>query len=47
MSDTPVQPTVDVGSAETDFGTKGVIDRYFGISSRGSTQRTEIVAGVT
>ena len=47
MSDTPVQPTVDVGSAETDFGTKGVSDRYFGISSRGSTQRTEIVAGVT
>ncbi|KVH36416.1 permease [Burkholderia cepacia] len=47
MSDTPVQPTVDVGAAETDFGTKGVIDRYFGISSRGSTQRTEIVAGVT
>lgn len=47
MSDTPVQPTVDVGSAETDFGTQGVIDRYFGISSRGSTQRTEIVAGVT
>ncbi|OXI43794.1 NCS2 family permease [Burkholderia aenigmatica] len=47
MSDTPVQPTVDVGAAETDFGTQGVIDRYFGISSRGSTQRREIVAGVT
>ncbi|WP_176100274.1 NCS2 family permease [Burkholderia cepacia] len=47
MSDTPVQPTVDVGAAESDFGTQGVIDRYFGISSRGSTQRTEIVAGVT
>lgn len=49
MSDTPVQPTVgvDVGAEETDFGTKGVIDRYFDISSRGSTQRREIVAGVT
>ncbi|CAM2161661.1 guanine/hypoxanthine transporter GhxQ [Burkholderia cepacia] len=47
MSDTPVQPTVDVGAAESDFGTQGVIDRYFGISSRGSAQRTEIVAGVT
>ncbi|WP_322022731.1 NCS2 family permease [Burkholderia sp. BCC1977] len=47
MSDTPVQPTVGVGAEETDYGTKGVIDRYFGISSRGSTQRREIVAGVT
>ncbi|WP_334068593.1 NCS2 family permease [Burkholderia cepacia] len=47
MSDTPVQPTVDVGATESDFGTQGVIDRYFDISSRGSTQRTEIVAGVT
>ncbi|MCA8273732.1 NCS2 family permease [Burkholderia sp. AU30280] len=47
MSDTPVQPTVGVGAEETAFGTKGVIDRYFGISSRGSTQRREIIAGVT
>ncbi|WP_175778594.1 NCS2 family permease [Burkholderia anthina] len=47
MSDTPVQPTVGVGTEETDFGTKGVLDRYFDISSRGSTQRREIVAGVT
>ncbi|MDN7818552.1 NCS2 family permease [Burkholderia vietnamiensis] len=49
MSDTPVQPTVGVGvgAEETDFGTKGVLDRYFDISSRGSTQRREIVAGVT
>ncbi|NIF39432.1 NCS2 family permease [Burkholderia sp. Tr-862] len=47
MSDTPVQPTVGVGAEETDFGTKGVIDRYFDISSRGSTQRREIVAGLT
>ncbi|HDR9073083.1 TPA: NCS2 family permease [Burkholderia vietnamiensis] len=44
-----MQPTVGVGvgAEETDFGTKGVIDRYFDISSRGSTQRREIVAGVT
>ncbi|WP_244105930.1 NCS2 family permease [Burkholderia ambifaria] len=47
MSDTPVQPTVGVGAEQTDFGAKGVIDRYFDISSRGSTQRREIVAGVT
>ncbi|VWD25147.1 NCS2 family permease [Burkholderia contaminans] len=47
MSDTPVQPTVGVGAEETDFGTKGVIDRYFDISSRGSTQRREVIAGVT
>ncbi|WP_175722727.1 NCS2 family permease [Burkholderia ambifaria] len=47
MSDTPVQPTVGVGAEQTDFGTKGAIDRYFDISSRGSTHRREIVAGVT
>ncbi|KWO43486.1 permease [Burkholderia sp. MSMB1459WGS] len=47
MSDTPVQPTVGVGAEETDFGAQGVIDRYFGVSSRGSTQRREIIAGVT
>lgn len=47
MSDTPVQPTVGVGTEENDFATPGVIDRYFGISTRGSTQRREIVAGVT
>ena len=46
MSDTPAQPTVGVG-ATRDFGTQGVIDRYFGISTQGSTQRREIVAGVT
>lgn len=46
MSDTPVQPVAGVG-AEADFGAKGVIDRYFGISARGSTQRREIVAGIT
>ncbi|MDF3113523.1 NCS2 family permease [Burkholderia semiarida] len=42
-----MQPTVGVGAEETDFGAQGVIDRYFGISSRGSTQRREIIAGVT
>ncbi|KWH36379.1 NCS2 family permease [Burkholderia stagnalis] len=46
MSDTPVQPVAGVG-AEAEFGAKGVIDRYFGISARGSTQRREIVAGIT
>ncbi|WP_244102022.1 NCS2 family permease [Burkholderia ambifaria] len=47
MSDTPVQPTVGVGAEQPDFGAKGAIDRYFDISLRGSTQRREIVAGVT
>ena len=46
MSDTPAQPTVGVGATD-EFGNMGVIDRYFGISQQGSTQRREIVAGVT
>jgi len=46
MSDTPAQSTVGVGPRE-DFGHMGVIDRYFGISAQGSTQRREIVAGIT
>jgi AGZA family xanthine/uracil permease-like MFS transporter len=46
MSDTPAQSTVGVGARE-DFGHMGVIDRYFGISAQGSTQRREIVAGIT
>lgn len=46
MSDTPAQPTIGVGPTD-DFGDMGVIDRYFGISTQGSTQRREIVAGVT
>ncbi|WP_179405328.1 NCS2 family permease [Burkholderia guangdongensis] len=46
MSDTQVQPVAGVGEA-AEIGTKGVVDRYFGISARGSTQRQEIVAGVT
>ncbi|RQS71630.1 NCS2 family permease [Burkholderia sp. Bp8963] len=46
MSDTPVQPVAGVG-AEAEFGAKGAIDRYFGISLRGSTQRREVVAGIT
>src|SRR5579863_5395872 len=46
MSDTQAQPVVGVG-AESDFGTKGFIDRYFGISQTGSTQKREVIAGVT
>jgi AGZA family xanthine/uracil permease-like MFS transporter len=46
MSDTPAQPTVGAGATD-DFGNMSVIDRYFGISTQGSTQRREIVAGVT
>ncbi|WP_206952519.1 NCS2 family permease [Trinickia acidisoli] len=46
MSDTPAQPVVGVRATD-DFGNKGVIDQYFGISALGSTQRREIVAGVT
>ncbi|HVW51223.1 MAG TPA: NCS2 family permease [Trinickia sp.] len=46
MSDTQARPIV--GSGATDgFGTKGAVDRYFDISARGSTERREIVAGVT
>lgn len=33
--------------ASDAFDTHGWLDRYFGISSRGSTQRREIVAGIT
>ncbi|WP_116136278.1 NCS2 family permease [Trinickia diaoshuihuensis] len=46
MSDTPAQPAVGVGARQA-FGPTGVIDRYFGISAQGSTQRREIVAGIT
>ena len=46
MSDTHAQPVVGAGATDAYSG-KGVIDRYFDISSRGSTQRQEIVAGVT
>ncbi len=46
MSDTQAQPVVGIGATD-DFAHRGAIDRYFGISSRGSTQRREIVAGVT
>ncbi|MBR8238496.1 NCS2 family permease [Burkholderia sp. AU42008] len=42
-----MQPTVGVGAEETGFGANGAIDRYFGISARGSTQRREIIAGAT
>ena len=33
--------------AAESFDAKGLLDRYFDISSRGSTQRQEIVAGIT
>lgn len=46
MSDTQAQPVVGSGATD-DFRGKGLVDRYFDISSRGSTQRQEIVAGVT
>jgi AGZA family xanthine/uracil permease-like MFS transporter len=46
MNDTQVRPVVGA-SGKHDSGTGGVIDRYFGISARGSTQRQEIVAGIT
>lgn len=46
MSDTQAQPVVGIGATD-DFAHRGAVDRYFGISSRGSTQRREIVAGIT
>ncbi len=46
MSDTQARPIVGSGATE-GFGTKGAVDRYFDISARGSTERREIVAGVT
>src|SRR5260370_18567026 len=45
MSDIQAQPVAGIGAE--DFGSQGVVDRYFGISARGSTQRREILAGVT
>lgn len=46
MSDTQARPIVG-SSAADGFGDKGAVDRYFDISARGSTERREIVAGVT
>ena len=45
MMEPQAQPINEVGT-ET-FDGKGIIDRYFEISARGSTQRQEIIAGVT
>ena len=45
MMEPHAQPISDVG-VET-FDSKGFLDRYFEISSRGSSQRQEIIAGVT
>ncbi|MGN6318818.1 NCS2 family permease [Trinickia sp.] len=46
MSDTHAQPVVGIGATD-DVANHGVVDRYFGISARGSTPRGEIVAGIT
>jgi AGZA family xanthine/uracil permease-like MFS transporter len=45
MMEPTAQPISEVG-VET-FDSKGFLDRYFEISSRGSSQRQEIIAGVT
>src|SRR5258708_26518717 len=45
MMEPHAQPVSHVG-ADT-FDGKGIIDRYFDITARGSSQRTEIVAGIT
>ncbi len=46
MSDSQAQPVIGIGATD-GVRNAGVIDRYFDISSRGSTRRTEIVAGIT
>jgi AGZA family xanthine/uracil permease-like MFS transporter len=45
MMEPHAQPISEVGAES--FDGKGFLDRYFEISSRGSSQRTEIVAGIT
>src|ERR1700722_12645689 len=45
MMEPHAQPISDVGVER--FDSKGFLDRYFEISSRGSSQRQEIIAGVT
>src|SRR5271168_1088033 len=45
MMEPTAQPISEVG-VDT-FDSKGFLDRYFEISSRGSSQRQEIIAGVT
>src|SRR3984893_17378914 len=45
MMETHAQPISEVGAES--FDGRGFLDRYFEISSRGSSQRTEIVAGIT
>src|ERR1700744_1898355 len=45
MMEPHAQPISEVGAES--FDGKGFLDRYFEISSRGSSQRQEIVAGVT
>src|SRR5690242_16141012 len=45
MMEPHAQPISEVGAES--FDGKGLLDRYFEISSRGSSQRQEIVAGIT
>ena len=45
MMEPQAQPISEVGVQS--FDSKGILDRYFEITSRGSTQRQEIVAGIT
>ena len=45
MMEPHAQPLSEAGAES--FDTKGFLDRYFEISSRGSSQRQEIVAGIT
>src|SRR6201996_5964146 len=45
MMEPHAQPLAEVGAKP--FDSQGLLDRYFEISARGSSQRQEIVAGVT
>ena len=49
MMEPHAQPLVDVETRTFDpaFGKQGLLDRYFEITARGSTQRQEFIAGVT
>src|SRR5580698_8093893 len=49
MMEPHAHPLADVETRTFDpaFGEQGLLDRYFEISSRGSSQRQEIIAGVT
>src|SRR5580698_1912324 len=49
MMEPHAHPLADVETRTFDpaFGEQGLLDRYFEISARGSTQRQEFIAGVT